>query len=183
MDIPINLTKTLIETQELTMRAWRLEDLDDLFAMTSCEEVASMMGWTKHSDKSEAQELLNKYIAQKNALAIVYNANNKVIGNIGLNVSSLNENDSYQHLKLKELVYYLSKDYWGKGIMTKAAKAAIEYSLNNLGLDGLSCGHFEVNAGSKNVIEKCGFTYVLKSDYYSKQLSKTFTNINYILLK
>ncbi len=183
MDIKINLTDTLIKTQYLTMRAWQETDIDDLFEITSCGDVVKMLGMKKHSAKSETQQLLQKYMVQKNALAIVHNDDDKVIGNIGLHISQLNEKEPYSHLKLKELVYYLSKDYWGKGIMTQAVKAVIDYSLQELPLNGLSCGHFEINSASRHIIEKCGFKYVGKGDYYAKEQDKTYVNLNYLLLK
>ncbi len=183
MDIAINLENTVIKTQYLTMRTFRKEDIDDLFQITSCEDVMKMLGMKKHSTKSETQALLQKFIAQKNALAIVHNEHNKVIGNIALHVSQLNEKQPYSHLKLKELVYYLSKDYWGKGLITQAVKAVIDYSLEELPLDGLSCGHFDNNSTSKHIIEKFGFRYVSQGDYYAKEHDKTYINLNYLLLK
>ena len=57
------------------------------------------------------------------------------------------------------LGYALGKDAWGKGYMTEAARAAIDYGFEQLGLSLIPSNHFTFNDRSRRVIEKCGFAY------------------------
>ena len=55
------------------------------------------------------------------------------------------------------LGYWLGQKYWGKGIMTKAARAVVNFGFIKLDLHKIKVEHFEENIGSQKVIEKCGF--------------------------
>jgi RimJ/RimL family protein N-acetyltransferase len=60
--------------------------------------------------------------------------------------------------KSAEIGYYLEKEYWGRGIMTKAIKILTNYLLNNFDLLRLYAEPFERNIGSKRALEKAGFS-------------------------
>ena len=49
------------------------------------------------------------------------------------------------------------KDFWGKGLAVEAIQRVIQFSFNDLKLKRLTAGYYIVNAGSKKVLEKCGF--------------------------
>lgn len=53
--------------------------------------------------------------------------------------------------------YWLGEPYWGRGIMTAAARAASQHALDALGLVRLEAPVFEWNPASMRVLEKCGF--------------------------
>ena len=57
------------------------------------------------------------------------------------------------------LGYVLSPDYWGRGLMTEAARRMVSCAFEELGAALLTIQHFPFNSRSKRVIEKCGFTY------------------------
>jgi ribosomal-protein-alanine N-acetyltransferase len=56
-----------------------------------------------------------------------------------------------------EIGYWLAKPFWGKGIMTDAVKAYIDYAFRELQVVRLTAHVFEMNAGSARVLEKNGF--------------------------
>jgi len=56
-----------------------------------------------------------------------------------------------------EIGYWLAKGYWGKGIMTDAVRAYVEYAFGELQLLKLVAHVFESNAGSWRVLENNGF--------------------------
>lgn len=58
-----------------------------------------------------------------------------------------------------EIGYWLGEPYWGKGYATEAATALIDVAFRNLALELLYISAQSRNAGSKRVIEKCGFKY------------------------
>jgi len=63
------------------------------------------------------------------------------------------DKDSY------ELGYILDKNYWGKGIATKAALMQRDYIVNTLKTKAFATTHPQ-NFASQRVLKKCGFEYV-----------------------
>ena len=58
-----------------------------------------------------------------------------------------------------EIGYILGKQYWGKGIMTEAIKAALDYGFNKMNLNRIQALIDPRNNASKRVAEKHGFHY------------------------
>ncbi|NLK75058.1 MAG: GNAT family N-acetyltransferase [Clostridiales bacterium] len=181
MDITIDVTNTIIETDRLILRPWQKCDLDDFYEYASVEGVGEMAGWRHHTSIDISKEILGSFISEKNVFAIEYKEDNKVIGSLGLHWSWANDESEYANLKVKEIGYVLSKAYWGKGLMPEAVKAVIRYCFKECKLDALTVGHFVINDQSRRVIEKCGFAFVKNSEYYSKQLETTFKDKKYII--
>lgn len=183
MDIIIDITNIVIETDRLILRAWRDIDVDDFYEYASVQGVGEMAGWKHHESIDISQKILQSFISEKNVFAIVYKENNKVIGSLGIHYSWANNETEYEKLKVKEIGYVLSKDYWGRGLMVEAVKAVIEFCFSKCDLDALTIGHFSSNIQSKRVIEKCGFSFIKQSEYYAKQLQITFEDRKYILYR
>lgn len=53
--------------------------------------------------------------------------------------------------------YWLGEPYWGRGIMTAAARGTADYILGHFDLVRLEAPVFEWNPSSMRVLEKCGF--------------------------
>ena len=183
MDVKIDFSNTIIETDRLILRPWEETDLRDLYEYASVEGVGEMAGWKHHESIDVSHKIMKSFISEKNVLAIEYKENKKVIGSLGLHRSWANEDAAYAHLKVKEIGYVLSKDYWGKGIMPEAVKALIKTCFEKFGLDALTVSHFIFNNQSRRVIEKCGFTFVKKGLYHSEQLARNFQDMRYILFR
>lgn len=158
MNAEFNVGKIIIETERLVLRAFEQGDLDDFFEYASVEGVGEMAGWRHHENKAESQEILNCFIKEDKTFAIVYKANNKVIGSVGIEIYGMEkELVEFSDYRGREIGYVLSKAYWGKGIMTEAVNAVISYLFNDEDFDFLICGYYDFNARSKRVQEKCGF--------------------------
>ena len=158
MNAEIDVTGVVIETERLIIREWYLSDLDDFFEYASVPGVGENAGWSHHKDKEESLRILTKFIEEKKTFAIVYKENNKAIGSIGVErYGGEDKITEFIDYKGREIGYVLSKDYWGRGLMTEAVKAVIDYLFNTLDYDFLLCGFFDFNVRSKRVQEKCGF--------------------------
>ena len=158
MNAEFKINGKVLETERLILRPFSQEDLQDFFEYASVEGVGEMAGWHHHENMEKSQQILNMFIEEDKTFAIVYKQNNKVIGSLGVEPygmeGALTEFDGYQG---REIGYVLSKDYWGRGIMTEAVKAVIDYLFNVINLDFLTCGYYDFNSQSKRVQEKCGF--------------------------
>ena len=181
MDVVIDVTKKVIETNRLILRAWQETDLEDFYEYASVEGVGENAGWRHHESIEDSRSILKNFISSKDEFAITDRNNNKVIGSLGLHRSWANDDSKFIDLKLKDIGYVLSKDYWGRGLMPEAVKAVIDFCFDDLKLDAITSGHSPSNHQSKRVIEKNGFVYVKTSDYYSEQFNLHTHSMRYIL--
>ena len=74
----------------------------------------------------------------------------------------------------------LSKAYWGQGLMPEAVKAVINWLFSEEKLDFIIVGHFDRNAQSRRVIEKCGFQYI-KTTKFETRYDTVENSMEYIL--
>jgi len=137
MNIEINISNVILETDRLILRAWEIRDLDDFFEYASINGVGEKAGWEHHKSKDESLEILKMFINEKKVFAIVLKENQKVIGSIGVEECRQDLDKNLENLLGRELGYVLSKNYWNKGIMTEAVSKVIEYCFKILKLNYL----------------------------------------------
>ncbi|MCI5582132.1 MAG: GNAT family N-acetyltransferase [Anaeroplasma sp.] len=166
MNIKVDITNIILKTERLVLRPWKNEDLDDLYEYASVDGVGQMAGWTPHKNKEESLNILNMFITEKRCFALEYN--NKVIGSLGIEMYDENQFSEFESKAGCEIGYVLSKDYWGKGLMTEAVKRVIKYLFDDLSVDIIFCGHFVDNYRSKRVQEKNGFKHYKKIEYKTR---------------
>lgn len=158
MNANFTINGLTLETERLILRPFAQSDLHDLYEYASVPGVGEMAGWKHHESIEETEGILDDFIKNDKTFAIVLKESSRVIGSIGVEKykmeSRLTEFNGYYG---RELGFVLSKNYWGRGIMTEAVRAVIDYLFNTLDLDFLTCGHFDSNIQSKRVQEKCGF--------------------------
>lgn len=158
MNANIDVTDVVLKTERLTLRSWTLNDLDDFYEYAKVDGVGQNAGWLPHENKEQSLTILNNFIQEKKTFAIVLNDTEKVIGSLGIEKYHMDEvlSEFFDYYG-RELGFVLSKDYWGRGIMTEAVKRVIGYLFNDLNLDFITCCYFDYNTRSKRVQEKCGF--------------------------
>ncbi len=144
----------VLETERLILRRFKKEDLDDFYEYSRNPNVGPNAGWKPHASRQESKEILKYFIENPSIWAIVDKDTQKVIGSIGLHDDRKRD---YENAKM--LGYVLAEPYWGRGLMTEAAKKMIEYAFEELKIDLLSVYHYPHNKRSQRVIEKCGFHY------------------------
>ncbi|MBE5781735.1 MAG: GNAT family N-acetyltransferase [Clostridiales bacterium] len=159
MSIAIDITNVCLETDRLILRPWQESDLEDLFAYASVPGVGEMAGWPRHENVETSRKVLAHFMEEKNVFALEEKRTGKVIGSFGLHHSWTHEHALYQNMKIAEIGYVLSKEYWGKRLMTEAVRRVIAWCFDELHLDALTVCHFTENIRSRRVIERCGFVY------------------------
>ena len=158
MNANFEIGELVIETERLILRPFKQSDLHDFNEYASVPGVGEMAGWKHHETIEKTQEILDMFIKEDKTFAIVFKKTNKVIGSLGVEKYGLEEKlTEFTSYYGREIGYVLSKDYWGKGIMTEAVGAVINHLFNDLNLDFLTCGYYDFNNQSKRVQEKCGF--------------------------
>ncbi len=158
MNADFQINGKVIETERLILRPFRPTDLEDFYEYASVEGVGEMAGWKHHESIAESRAIMDSFIREDKVFAICRKENEKVIGSLG--VEKYGAEDALTEFKDhygRELGYVLSKDDWGKGLMTEAVNAVTDYLFHELRYDFLLCGHYNVNERSKRVQVKCGF--------------------------
>ena len=122
--------------------------------------------------------ILGSFIKHKKTFALEYKG--KVIGSLGIEEYSEENYPELDALQGREIGYVLSKAYWGQGLMPEAVKTVIDWLFNEVQLDFIIVGHFDYNAQSRRVIEKCGFQYI-KNTKFETRYDTVENSVEYIL--
>ncbi len=178
MNKQIDITNTVLTTPRLTLRPWRESDLNDFYEYASVDGVGQMAGWNPHRNVEESKTILSHFIEGKHVFALEHQG--KVIGSLGVEEYSEENYPELDALQGREIGYVLSKAYWGQGLMPEAVKAVIDWLFNEIRLDFIIVGHFDRNAQSKRVIEKCGFQYI-KTTKFETRYDTVENSMEYIL--
>ena len=166
MNKQIDITNVVLTTDRLTLRPWRESDLNDFYEYASVDGVGQMAGWNPHRNVEESKTILSHFIEGRHVFALEHQG--KVIGSLGIEEYSEENYPELDALQGREIGYVLSKAYWGQGLMPEAVKAVIDWLFNEIRLDFIIVGHFDRNAQSKRVIEKCGFQYIKTTKFETR---------------
>ena len=85
--------------------------------------------------------------------AFAITVDDKAVGSIGV------FRQGNIHRLTAEMGYYLSEEYWGKGIMTEAVRQTCEYVFKNSDIIRIYAEPFAYNTASCCVLEKAGFRF------------------------
>ncbi len=145
----------ILKTKRLLLRPITLQDLEAMYAYTSCENVARYVTWQAHQSLEDTKgfiELIVDGYHQGNHLLWGIEYAGQLIGTIDF--VTINDTHNYA-----EIGYVLSEDYWNKGITTEATKRLIDFGFQELGLVRIQARCFEENIGSQKVMEKSGMLF------------------------
>lgn len=144
-----------LTTERLTLRPFREDDVEALYAYSKDEEVGRNAGWKPHESLLESSDILHLvFLNQSSVWAIERQTDHRLMGSIGLITDS-----ARQYGSARSLGYALGVDYWGQGYMTEAVRAAVRFGFGQMGLDLISATCYPDNPASRRVLEKCGFQY------------------------
>ena len=144
-----------LTTERLTLRPFREDDVEALYAYSKDEAVGRNAGWKPHESLLESSDILHLvFLGQSSVWAIERQSDRRLMGSIGLITDS-----ARQYGSSRSLGYALGVDYWGQGYMTEAVREAIRFGFRQMGLDLISATCYPDNPASRRVLEKCGFQY------------------------
>lgn len=144
-----------LTTERLTLRPFREDDVEALYAYSKDEAVGRNAGWKPHESLLESSDILHLvFLNQPSVWAIERQSDRRLMGSIGLITDS-----ARQYGSARSLGYALGVDYGGQGYMTEAVRAAVRFGFGQMGLDLISATCYPDNPASRRVLEKCGFQY------------------------
>ncbi|MDQ7863805.1 GNAT family protein [Peribacillus frigoritolerans] len=146
----------LLKTKRLILREVTLEDAGDMFKYLSDTDVVKPMGLDPFETVNDVWDEIKWYesIFEKRFREldgeITLKDSGKVIGSCGfLNMVT-------KHHRA-EIGYELSKDHWGKGIVSEALEAVVMYGYRHFHLERIEALIEPDNHPSQKLVEKQGF--------------------------
>lgn len=154
-----------IETTRLYLRPLTIKDLPDYHSLIASDKnifQTLLPEWNFNMELAEYR--LNHHIRhwekhQFGIWGILDKSNHKFIGQCGLRFLA----DTTE----LELVYAVTKAYWGQGIATEAAIASIQYGFDELNAKKIVALAVPKNIASQKVMQKIGMKYEKSAFYYN----------------
>ena len=149
------MTRIFLETPRLILRDWQHSDHEAYLAMNADPEVMEFFPSLMTREQTLAQiSRITLAIAENGHgfFAVERKDNHQFIGFAGLNYVTFESNFT----PCTEIGWRLSRENWGKGFATEAAKACLEFGFDKLNLDAIYAFTALKNARSENVMKKLG---------------------------
>lgn len=142
-------------TERLVLRPPHVEDIEAMAFLANNLNVARMVTRIPHPYPREravnfVEQAASGAVGQF-VYAITLSATGEFIGCLTLH--------DHKYGPGYEIGYWLGEPYWGKGYATEATVALIDLSFRTLSLEQIYISAQSRNAGSRRVIEKCGFNH------------------------
>lgn len=144
-----------IKTERLLLRQWKESDFEPFAAINADPEVMAFYPSILSTEQShEMAKLFQGLIEQKGwgFWAVERLSDQAFIGFVGLHEPRYD----LPVTPCVEIGWRLSKDAWGKGYATEAAKAALDFAFNELNLKQVYSFTTVSNMRSRSVMEKIG---------------------------
>ena len=145
----------ILETPRLTLRPFLDRDAEDVYAYAKDPRVGPAAGWPPHTSVENSLEIIRTVFSAPTVFALVDKQSAAVIGSAGFVGRHRTELPGPD----EELGYALSPRFWGRGLMSEAARELIRFGFEDLGLHTIWCNHYDGNERSRRVIEACGFCH------------------------
>ncbi|MEV4947639.1 GNAT family N-acetyltransferase [Streptomyces sp. NPDC053755] len=150
---------TEIRTPRLLLRRWTDDDLVPMAEINADPEVMRWIGDGSVRDLEETAEDIERWEEEWDEegfglFAVELLGSGELIGFAGLSVPEFLP----EVLPAVEIGWRLGRPFWGQGYASEAAHAALEFALQDRGLDRVvSITHIS-NTASENVMRKLGMT-------------------------
>ena len=141
--------------ERCTVRRWRLDDAESLARHANNRKV-----WIALRDVfphpytiGDAHTFLKSVITSEPVTLFCVEANEAAVGGIGIRIGA------DVHRQTAELGYWLSQEFWGRGIMTEAVAAFTDFCFEKFQLRRIYAEPFANNPASARVLEKAVFAF------------------------
>lgn len=112
--------------------------------------LAEFLDWIDVSNRPEDMyvHMYNVSKTDNGSYYIIYQGN--IVGSVGVGISSKKH-------KIAEISYWLSKEYNGRGIMTRSVKAIEKFAFENLDVNRIEIIMDITNSRSESVAQRAGY--------------------------
>lgn len=136
------------------VRSWKKEDAESVARHANNRKIWENLrdGFPHPYGLKDAEAFIDMALKMEpETYLCIASPENEAIGSIGFVMNKDVERFS------AEIGYWLSEDYWNRGILTEALKATTEWAMQTYGLNRLYAQPFDGNTGSVRVLEKAGY--------------------------
>lgn len=138
------------------LRTLRPDDAQSIARHADDEEVARWLrdAFPHPYSEADAQTFIEDCLTAdpERQLLLAIAIDGEAVGSIGLFRGS----DVY--VKSAELGYWLGRDFWGRGVMTRAVEEICAMGFARWDIVRIHADPYAANVGSRRVLEKAGFT-------------------------
>jgi RimJ/RimL family protein N-acetyltransferase len=153
-----------LQTERLILRPWQQSDREPFARMNADPAVMEFFPACLSRDESDAAvDWIEAHSRQHGfgIFAVELRAEQAFIGFTGLSVPRFEA-----HFRpCVEIGWRLARPYWGQGLATEAARAAVRYGFEVIGLDQIVSFTVPANVRSRAVMEKLGMTHDPSEDF------------------
>jgi len=150
--------KRLIRTERLTLRPFRIDDVDWIVPLANDFEISKWVAQLPYPyGRGDGFDFIR---ASAEKLASGTGIRFAIVGEAPMGAIGIDGLDS----GAPELGYWLGRPFWGRGYAGEAAAAMVEYAFAELRLGEVRAGHFAENSSSARVLDRCGFSYTGETD-------------------
>jgi len=143
-----------LETERLILREIRLDDRYGIFGNFSDEEVAKWFFDVPYSAIEQADEIIQSFINEFKegkglTWAMTLKESNEFVGTCGYGEVEIGA--------CGEIGFDLAKEHWGKGLMSEALSAIIDFGFDMLGLSKVEARTYSTNSRAIRLLRRLGF--------------------------
>lgn len=142
-----------IRSGDYSLRSWSWEDAPALVRYANNRSI-----WLNVRDafphpytEADADAWLSRVVDQDRPTSFAIATESEAIGGMGITLK-----DDVRR-RTAEIGYWLAEPFWGKGVMTDAVRAFVDYAFATYGILRVEAFVFEWNLASCRVLEKAGF--------------------------
>ena len=148
-----------LETENLILRPFKDEDVDDYFGVLDSPEVRRWLHLPESLDRSDAWQQMAGFLGQwelrgTGNWALEEKKSGQFVGRAGLHRPERHDWPGV------EVGWTLHPDYWGRGYATEAGAAAVRYGFDELEVDKLFSCILPENYKSQTVAKRLGFEFL-----------------------
>ncbi|NET38211.1 MAG: GNAT family N-acetyltransferase [Cyanothece sp. SIO1E1] len=154
----------MLQTQRLRLRSWQQSDREPFAQLNADAEVMKYFPATLSRSESDAlvERIERHHRAHGFGLwAVEVLSTAAFIGFVGLNVPTFQAHFT----PTIEVGWRLARAFWGKGYATEAARSAINYGFEVVGLNEIVAFTAQSNLRSIAVMRRLGMTYQPADDF------------------
>jgi ribosomal-protein-serine acetyltransferase len=157
----VSLENFVVRTPRLLLRPLEMGDVPALWPFVSDEDFPRHMTWEAHRTQEETAAFIKfaeDGLAQGTNVAWAVVEGEAVAGVVGLH--GITRTVRAWRVDRAELGYWIGPPFQNRGFCTEAARGAIRFGFEDLGLHKINVGCIAENTASRRVIEKLGFRFV-----------------------
>lgn len=143
----------MYQKTDSSLRPWSMADIDTLARHADNPRIAARMrdGFPSPYTRKDAERFIAMATGDHQHLFFAIEVDGAAVGGIGVHLLE------DVHRRTAELGYWLSEEYWGRGIVSDAVGTVVSVAFRRRDIIRIQAGVFGNNPASMKVLEKSGF--------------------------